>query len=113
MKKFLLKNINTDIAQIVSLFWLISILAVGMLALEAFKVQVIAFCETHNFVVVLLVFFAYAAIGGYPWMRIYPSHHHKKETNETKKGVVVIEFIQYICLIFVIGCILIPNLIWG
>lgn len=44
---------------------------------------------------------------------LYLSHTSKKETNEMKKGVVVIEFIQYICLIFVIGCILIPNLIWG
>lgn len=79
MKKILFKNINPDVAQIVSMFWLISVLVVGMLAFEAYKVQVVAFCETHGSGVILLAFLAYAVIGSYPWMRVYPSRPRKKE----------------------------------
>lgn len=81
MKKILLKNINPDVAQIVSFLWLISVLVVGMLAFEAYKVQIVAFSETHGSGVILLAFLVYAAIGSYPWMRVYPSHPKKEKPN--------------------------------
>ena len=79
MKKILLKNINPDVAQIVSMFWVITVLATGMLAFEAYKAQITAFCETHGSGAILLGFLVYAVIGSYPWMRAYPSRPRKKE----------------------------------
>lgn len=81
MKKILLKNINPDVAQIVSMLWLIIVLVVGMLAFEAYKVQIVAFCETHGSGVILLAFLVYAAIGSYPWMRVYPNCPKKEKQN--------------------------------
>lgn len=78
MKKILLKNIHPDITQIISMFWLIEILVVGMLEFEAYKEQIATYLETYCGIKAIVALCVYTAIASWPMLRMYPTKPKNK-----------------------------------
>ena len=74
MKKVLLKAIPIEWAQAISLAWLILFTLVAFLFADAFKMQIIEFCEPDYGLRWILIMMIYALFACWPWFRIFPSH---------------------------------------
>ena len=69
MKKFLLKEISPDLAQILSMYYIVEVLIVTIMLLSAYRCAFEAFLVRTSTATILLTLLGYSLLASWPLLR--------------------------------------------